>query len=115
MPIGTLLGVAVDSIKGPGLAWDRILIEEVRLSRAAAMLVVQGLPLSHLFPPDLTAYDGARPVLWFRAPPVLLHCSAVGTSQVPPKLQGVVLGVVVHTEGLSEDEIRARMLANVLG
>jgi hypothetical protein len=115
MPIGTLLGIAINRIEAPDLTWDRILIEEMRLSRAAAMLVVQGLSLSHLFPPDLTVYDGARPVLWFRAPPVLLHCSTVGTSQVPPKLQGVVLGVVVHTEGLSEDEIRARMLANVLG
>ncbi len=114
-PVGTMHGIYVERIETPDFAWDRIFIEEMRFARAAALLLVQGIHLSMLFPPDLTLYDKAQPVLWFRAPLVLLGRAALEVSQVPPKVRGVVLGVVVRAGGLSEDAIRARMLETVLG
>lgn len=114
-PIGRLLGVTVDRIETLELTWDRISIEEMRFTRSAALLLTQGMQLSQLFPPDVTFYDGANPILWFLAPPIIIARRETALFQVPPKVQGVVLGVVVRTKELSEDQIRARMLESLLG
>lgn len=113
--IGEVSGLHIRRIDSPELTWDLVCIDELRLSRAAALLMVQGGQLSRIFPPDLTFYEGMHAVLRFRAPPVLLRREETHLFQVPPKVLGVVLGVVVRSGELSEDEIRACMLAHVLG
>ena len=98
------------------LTWDCIFMEELRLSKAAALLLVQGMPLSRLFPPDLTFCEGdtAHPWLSFKAPIVLLKRDIGSCTEAPPRLRNVWLGIVIGSEGFSEDEIRSVMLEAIL-
>lgn len=114
-PIGTCRGITIERFTTSELTWDRVDIEEMRLGRASTLLLTQGMQLSRLFPPDVTFYDGTRPVLWFHSPALLLKRTPTELFQVPPKLRKVVLGVVVHAKELSEEQLRASMLAVVLG
>jgi hypothetical protein len=80
----------------------------VFLSKAAALLLVQGMPLSRLFPRDLRfnvvgttlekTEDQGAPLILLRAKPPILTNGL-------PRVEGIVLGRVVSSEGLSEQEV----------
>jgi hypothetical protein len=104
-----------DDDEGKVLIWDCLTIPELKLSKAAALLVVQGLSLGRLFPPDLVfcVGDGTHPFLSYAAP-VLLLKRDVPSAVEGPKLRNVVLGVVFQSMGYPEDELRSLMVAHVL-
>lgn len=121
-PIGWINELSVERVvhrrpddEGKALTWDCLRTPELKLSKAAALLRVQGLPLNHLFPPDLTFCmgDGMQSVLSYSAPILLLQ-RTVPSPVEGPKLKNVVLGVVTSAMGYSEEEIRSLMLAHVL-
>lgn len=118
-PIGTVFGLRVQRFEkkeeGKVLVWDRLEFKELRLSRPAALLVVQGLSLNHLFPPDAAfcVGDTKHPELVFNAPMLLLQRNAQVFSN-PPKLLDVALGAVIFTKDYEEDDIRSEMLKSVL-
>lgn len=97
------------------LQWARFDISELHLSKPAALLVLQGMRLNNLFPPDLVfTIDGVTQEYPSVSPYVLLRAEPPNPLQPPPKLRAVVLGVVIQSEGFSEDEIRSAMLADAL-
>jgi hypothetical protein len=116
--IGVADGMTVTSMVHPEkkLTWLKIELGDVKLSRAAALLVAQGMRLQALFPPDLRfVRGGASSVPYNGNVLLLLRALPPSPLQVSPTLQGVVLGLVLQAEGLDEEEIRGEMLATVLG
>lgn len=93
-----------------GLLWIRVDFAAIKLSRAAALLIVQGMKLQELFPSELCT-DGKPLQL---RDPLLLKATPPNPLEVSPMLRGVVLGLVVHSTGFSEDEVRGALVASVL-
>lgn len=121
-PIGWTDGLTVERVthrndhdEGKVLIWDCLKIPELKLSKTAALLMVQGLSLGQLFPPDLVfcVGDGRHPLLAYSAPILLLQRD-IPSALEGPKLRNVVLGVIFQTTGYSEEELRSLMLAHVL-
>lgn len=119
-PIGWGQPLRVERIKqvleeGKSLTWDRLELDEIKLSRPAALLVVQGLSLNQLFPPDLALHKegDANPLRAYLAP-ILLLKRAMGQELPGALLRNVILGAVLDSSGLSEEEIQATLLADVL-
>ncbi len=98
------------------LSWWRLAIPELRLSRAAALLLVQGLPLSRLFPPDVRFVDNTNEDEWvsFTTPIVLLKRGKGDALSTTTILTDLVLGVVMMNIDYSEEEARSIMLEQAL-
>lgn len=117
-PIGTVRGLRLARIEKKAeekaLAWYKLHIDELVLSRPAALLVIQGMPLKNLFPPDCAfCFENTmNPVVNFDAPIVLLN-REVRLLSNPPKLTHVALGVVLFSRGYTEDEILSEMISRV--
>lgn len=118
-PIGTIRGLHLTRIEKKSeektLTWYKLAIDELVLSRPAALLVIQGMPLKNLFPPDCAfcTENTTSPVIVFNAPIVLLD-REVRLLANPPKLTKVTLGMVLFTRGFTEEEIVSEMLASAL-
>lgn len=77
------------------VAWNHIEIPTFYLSQAASLLVLQGLPLSQLFPPDSRLEDLAGPFALLSADTRELHSGA-------PRLRFVVLAQVTVEDFIPE-------------
>lgn len=93
--------------------WARVLVPELRLSRRAALLLLQGMPLGQLLLPnqDLRFSEGG-PTMW-EAIHLVLRVDPWKYYVPVPRLSGLVLAVLERVpDALSPEEILAAVAAN---
>lgn len=95
--------------------WKRLDIPCLFLSKTAALLLVQGMPLTGLFPPDFRLAVGAADVPGsFGSKHILLRAEPPLFLDPPPKVRHVVLGFVYEQQGLSDEEVLSLLVQEAL-
>ncbi len=99
------------------LDWLELRFEKLFFSKASSLLIVQGIMLQGLFPPNLVVLENGSSVCSepFPTPPLFLfrQSDPIDYSKIPLSFRDVVLGVVLRVWGFTEDEQRATMVNNV--
>lgn len=90
------------------LVWDRVDVNTLLLPQTAGLLLLQGLQVTNLFPPD-----GYFPALRFGGPFLYLAGNVV-LSDPPPRVVGVRLGKIIRALEIPVGEIYGRLVESVL-
>lgn len=98
-----------------GLRYQRIDIESLVFSQVAAVLVLQGMTLQELFPPDAYFQDRVQGALLARGPFILLKGTLSEGWDPPLRMQNVVLAALEFVPpDVTKEEVLALLLKEVL-
>lgn len=92
--------------------WDQLGFDEVRLSHATALLVLQGLPPQKVFTPDTWLLCMGETIS--KGPFILLKANFC-PHDTPPRLTGVVLACVNEVPEGAEREAFGVLVSTVMG